>query len=178
MLGYLFGLNARLGRLQYFLASIGLAIAMTALCFVFAGQIYQRVRYGMPPSFAELGLPVLALAGLYAVTMFMLICMRIRDIGWDPVVVVAGWFAFTIIDGLIASKVPAWSIGTDHHGTVVAGFVNVCMELALLFWPSGHAADEPPPQPRSNAPRRSNAPTAPTSRIARVANGEFGGRAR
>ena len=32
MLGFIFGLNARLGRLHYFVASIVLAVVMTVLC--------------------------------------------------------------------------------------------------------------------------------------------------
>ena len=36
MLGFLFGLNARMGRLQFFLATIVLAIVMTAICFFIA----------------------------------------------------------------------------------------------------------------------------------------------
>ena len=41
MLGFLFGFNARLGRLNYFLATIGLAIVMAAICFVIAGSYIQ-----------------------------------------------------------------------------------------------------------------------------------------
>ena len=33
MLGFLFGFNARLRRLQFFLATIAVAILMTAICF-------------------------------------------------------------------------------------------------------------------------------------------------
>jgi hypothetical protein len=36
MLGFLFGFNARLGRLHYFLSTIGLAVVMTAVCFAIA----------------------------------------------------------------------------------------------------------------------------------------------
>ena len=41
MLGFLFGFNARLGRMHYFLATIALAIVMTAICFVIAGSIFH-----------------------------------------------------------------------------------------------------------------------------------------
>ncbi|WP_204320505.1 hypothetical protein, partial [Klebsiella pneumoniae] len=36
MLAFLFGLNARLGRLQFLIASVALAIVMTAICFAIA----------------------------------------------------------------------------------------------------------------------------------------------
>ena len=41
MLGFLFGFNARLGRMHYFLATIALAIVMTAICFVIATSVIQ-----------------------------------------------------------------------------------------------------------------------------------------
>jgi uncharacterized membrane protein YhaH (DUF805 family) len=40
MLGFLFGFNARIGRMNYFLATIGLAIVMTGLCFAIAAAVY------------------------------------------------------------------------------------------------------------------------------------------
>ena len=42
MLGFLFGFNARLGRLQYFLATIGLAVAMVILCIAIVSQIHNN----------------------------------------------------------------------------------------------------------------------------------------
>ncbi|WP_076864390.1 hypothetical protein [Bradyrhizobium mercantei] len=184
MLGFLFGLNARIGRLHYFLASIALGVVVTVMCMGIASQAYQKLRYGAPLTLEQLGWPVLAVAGIFIVASFTLHCMRIRDIGWDPVVVVGGWIAFTIIDGLIAQKFPAWAIGSRQHATVVSGFVNLGLSIVLLFWPSGYADDEPPAQPRDTGGGsdgffgRTSAPAAPTSRIARVANGEFGGRTR
>src|SRR6266850_1870975 len=41
MLGFLFGFNARLGRMHYFLSTIGLAVVMTAVCLVIAGYAIQ-----------------------------------------------------------------------------------------------------------------------------------------
>ncbi len=184
MLGYLFGFNARIGRLHFFLATIAQAVVMTVLCFAVASHLYQSARLGAPLSFAPMGWPVLAVIGIFFLCSFMLQCMRIRDIGWDPVIVVVGWIAFTIVDKVIAGKFPAWSIGAEHQATVVGGFVNLGLMLVLYFWPSGYAADAPPPLPREAGGgsdgtwRKSSTPTTATSRIARITNGEFGGRAR
>jgi hypothetical protein len=68
---------------------------------------------------------------------FTLQGMRVRDIGWDPVCVIPGWFALLIIDKLVASKIPAWSFDHDHNGTMVGALVNFGLILALTFWPSG-----------------------------------------
>jgi len=42
MLGFLFGFNARLTRMHYFLSTIALAVAMTAVCFAIAMYLVQR----------------------------------------------------------------------------------------------------------------------------------------
>src|SRR6266704_3626776 len=47
MLGFLFGFNARLGRMHYFLSTIGLAVVMTAVCFAIAGYAIQSTASGM-----------------------------------------------------------------------------------------------------------------------------------
>src|SRR5580698_8870073 len=42
MLGFLFGFNARLGRMDYFLSTIALAVVMTAVCFVIVMHVSQH----------------------------------------------------------------------------------------------------------------------------------------
>ena len=42
MLGFVFGLNARLGRLHFFLATVALAIVMTAICFAIAMAVLRN----------------------------------------------------------------------------------------------------------------------------------------
>ena len=175
MLGFIFGFNARLGRLHYFLASLAFGFVLAVLGFGIVGHAYQKAL-----SFNQLAGPLLVLVGIFLLGTFMLYCMRIRDIGWDPVVVVVGWIAFSIIDGLIAHKFPAWSLGGLTPGTAVGTFVNFAMGLILLFWPSGYATDDPPPLRRDADERSDNDwRTAADNRIARVAaSGEFGGRKR
>jgi hypothetical protein len=105
--------------------------------------------------------------------------MRIRDIGWDPVCVIPGWIAVAIIDGLVAGKIPAIALG-GQHGTIVGALVNLALFLALLFWPSSEHDNSATPSGGSfrmpDLPSRSPA-AATASRVARVANGEFGPRA-
>src|SRR3954470_12915737 len=99
MLGFLFGFNARLGRLQFFLATIAVAILMTAICFAIAGYVIQHTPRGTLPSLTLW--PVMGAAILFGALTFTMYAMRIRDIGWDPVCVIAGWFAVMVIDYLI-----------------------------------------------------------------------------
>jgi uncharacterized membrane protein YhaH (DUF805 family) len=137
MLGFLFGFNARLGRLNYFLGTIALACVMTAICFAIASQLYQSSPKILQESAVMMTWPVIA-AGLgFLFASFTLQSMRIRDIGWDPVCVIPAWIAIIIVDKVVAGKIPAWSFDSDHNGTVAGALVNLGLIMALTFWPSG-----------------------------------------
>jgi uncharacterized membrane protein YhaH (DUF805 family) len=177
MLGFLFGFNARLGRLHFFLATIAVAVLMTAISIAIAGLAFQNAPKGMIPSLTSW--QVIAAAILFIWLSFTPHSMRIRDIGWDPVCVIPGWIAATIIDGLVAGKIPAIALGHGQHGTIVGALINLALFVALLFWPSSEQDNS---APRSGEPFRmpdlpSHSPAAAASRVARVANGEFGRRA-
>ena len=180
MLGFLFGFNTRLGRLHYFLATIALAIGMTAICFAIASYVFQNSRGAMlSPAALMAAWPTIAAMVFFGWMTFTLQCMRIRDIGWDPVCVIPAWVAILIVDKFVAGKIPAWSLGQEHNGTVVGGLVNLALVLALTFWPSGdyerpfndayRTPDKPAPKP---------GPTSVAAeRIARATGAEFGRRA-
>jgi hypothetical protein len=104
--------------------------------------------------------------------------MRFGDIGWDPVCVVPAWIALLAVDELVATKMPAWSLGEGHHATIVGGLVNFGLLLALTFWPSGDY-DGPSETPRAtDAPSsRPSANSVAETRIARAAGTQFGRRA-
>jgi uncharacterized membrane protein YhaH (DUF805 family) len=180
MLGFLFGFNARLGRLHYFLATIALAVVMTAICFAIAMSVFQST----PRSMLTADRLMTAWPTLVAIVFFMwmtftLQSMRIRDIGWDPVCVIPLWIAILIVDKVVAGKIPAWSLGHNHNGTVVGGLVNLGLILALTFWPSGdyeepfNDAYRTPDKP---APK-TGATSAAAERIARASGAGFGRRA-
>jgi uncharacterized membrane protein YhaH (DUF805 family) len=179
MLGFLFGFNARLGRMQYFLATIALAVVMTGICFAIASHVFQNGPRGTLESEAMMTWPTLVAIAFFASMTFTLQSMRIRDIGWDPVCVIPAWITILIIDKVIAGKIPAWSLDHDHSGTMVGGLVNLGLILALTFWPSGDY--ERPFNDAYRTPDRPTPRSAPTSvtaeRISRISKTEFGGRA-
>lgn len=180
MLGYLFGFNARIGRLSYFLSSIALGVVMTAIIFAVASMAYHGNARAIPLSVQDMQWPLIALAVTFCLVTFTLQSMRFRDIGWDPVCVVPGWIALMIIDRLIATKIPAVSLGLEHNGTIVGALTNLGLFLALMFWPgSGHetAAPTSGARPSDAPPRRQDAGSMAASRVARVAGGEFGRKA-
>src|ERR1700727_881102 len=67
MLGFIFGLNARLGRLHYFLATIVLAVVMTVLCFLVFLTVFPSLPRGVEPTFEMMKWPVIALGTLFGV---------------------------------------------------------------------------------------------------------------
>jgi uncharacterized membrane protein YhaH (DUF805 family) len=181
MLGFIFGLNARLGRLHYFLATLVLAVVMTLMCVLLAFSLVQAGLQGAQMSHAAIyeamkG-PVIALGVLFALITLTLQSMRIRDIGWDPVCVIPTWIAILVVDFAVARKFPGLSLGPEHYGTVVGGLVNLVMSLAVLFWPSGDFDGSAPDTGWTEpTPRASRATPATVERIARVTNGDFGRR--
>jgi uncharacterized membrane protein YhaH (DUF805 family) len=135
MLDLIFGFNARLGRLQFFLSTIALAVLMTAICFAIVVSGNVHFTKGSQPSWDMLTWPLVCAVLFFMGATFLLQAMRLRDIGWDPVCVLGGWIAIVVIDGIVTTKVPALSLGSGHH-SVVAGLVNFVMLCVLYFWPS------------------------------------------
>ena len=181
MLGFLFGFNARLGRLHFFLATIALAVVMTAICFAIAGYLFRTKTGGTFPDAALMTWPVIAGGLGFALATFTLQSMRIRDIGWDPVCVIPAWIAILIVDKLIAVKFPAWSFDPEHHATVVGALVNLGLMLALMFWPGGDfesaapSYGERPGKPDKRPPAR-QAGSVLEDRLTRATGGGSSGR--
>jgi uncharacterized membrane protein YhaH (DUF805 family) len=178
MLGYLFGFNARIGQLTFVVGTIGLGIGFVLLLAVIIGGL-PRNHDVLLAQAANSPQIVIAFFAVLAIN-FMLQSMRIRDIGWDPVCVMVGWVALVVLDYVVAGKFPEYALTYQHTGTAVGALVNAALTLALFFWPSGSSED--PAHDRSGtsdaAWRKTSAPAASSSRIARIANGEFGGRTR
>jgi uncharacterized membrane protein YhaH (DUF805 family) len=131
MLDIIFGFNARLGRLQYFLSTIALAVLMTAICFAIIASGGVHIPKGTQLSWGMLTRPLISAVLFFMAATFMLQAMRLRDIGWDPVCVLGGWIAISLVNVIIATTVPALS----HPSAVVTGLVNLVMFGVLYFWP-------------------------------------------
>src|SRR5260370_35136093 len=124
MLGFLFGFNARLGRLHYFLSTIALAVVMTAVCFAIASYAIQNTPRGTDPSVGLIAWPVIVSILVFLWITCPLQSMRIRDIGWDPVCVIPAWIAGLILGNLVADKLPACSWSPEHQGTILGALIN------------------------------------------------------
>ncbi len=171
MLGFMFGLNARLGRLHFFLASVALAIVMTAICFAIAMAVLRTTSPSMVrPEDLTRNWAIIAAMIFFGLATFTLQSMRIRDIGWDPVCVIPAWLALMIVDHVVAGRFPAWAIGDEHQATMVGGLVNLALMLALVFWPSGdgEGSHTNPFEPAARAVKNTS---MSNQRLARVSQG-------
>ena len=178
MLDMLFGFNARLGRLKYFLFSMLLGVVNGIIAIPVALYAYKHGMLAgeMPKSIWSLGWPIIAFVVFCMAGYFILAAMRFRDIGWDPIIMVSCWIAVMVVDPLIASRVPAMAL-EKHDGTVVGGLINFGLIVILLFWPGGDHVPSPPifDDPAPPPSRPSNSPVS-SERLAR-ATAQFGRRA-
>jgi len=141
VLDLVFGLNTRLGRLKFFLATLVLAVVMTAICFVVAMSVLRNVTpANIRPEFLLKNSGMIAAIAFFAIATITLYSMRFRDIGWDPVCVVPAWIALMIVDYVVAMRFPHLAMGQEHTGTIVGGIANLVLTLALLFWPGDRRA--------------------------------------
>jgi uncharacterized membrane protein YhaH (DUF805 family) len=182
MLGFLFGFNARLGRLHFFLSIIALAVVSVAINLALSPYSIRQLASGAKPPADHFAWPLIVPTVGFLLIKYTLKSMRIRDMGWDPVCVVPAWIALGIVDSVIASKVPTWSIGHAHHGTIVGVTIQFALIIALMFWPSG--GFEAPTSALGGSQRtpqgpsqRSNATSPSAARMARGTGAEFGRRA-
>ncbi|OPY95710.1 hypothetical protein A5906_06975 [Bradyrhizobium sacchari] len=170
MLGFVFGFNARLGRLHFFLASVALAVLMTAICFAIAMAVLHDTSPAViRPDELMKNRAIIAAMALFGLATFMLQSMRIRDIGWDPVCVVPAWIALMIVDHVVAGRFPAWAIGQEHQGTAVGALVNLALMLVVTFWPSAGSEGACANPFQSRTPAAS--PPLTNERLARVSQG-------
>jgi len=181
MLGFLFGFNARLGRLPFVLGIIAVAVAAVATNLALSPYTIQQLASGAKPPANPFAWPLIFPTVGFLWIKYTLKSMRIRDMGWDPVCVMPAWIAMALVDSVVAIKVPGWSIGHGHHETIVGTTINFALILALTFWPSG-GFEAPTPtsggSQRSPVPsRRSNASSLPAARMARATGEGFGRRA-
>lgn len=181
MLGYLFGFNARISRVPFVLCTLVLGCGLMLLAYGLTGT---------PPGFGRTDVllaqavnngPMLIVFFAALAVSFMLQSMRVRDIGWDPICVMAGWIALVVIDRTMATKFPQWALNQLHTGTPIGGLISAALMLVLFCWPSSQSGAETPlPYDHAGgadgARRQTGTPVEATKRIARVANGEFGGR--
>lgn len=137
MVAIVLGFGGRMGRLRYFLWSLGLAAVLTAVTMAL-------VMGAMGGGEDALMGVVLVVAPLAIWGNAALMAKRFRDIGWPPLWMLPGWVCFGIIDARVAQEMPALAAG-DNGQTVVGMLVELGLILALLFWPGRPEEDDREP---------------------------------
>lgn len=135
MVAMVLGFGGRMGRLAYFLWSLGLAAVLTALTMVL---VMGALDGGGGESMLGVLLVVVPL-GIWGNAALM--AKRLRDIGWRPLWVLPGWACFAIIGAWVAMEMPALALG-DRGQTGLGLVVELGLILALLFWPGRPADDD------------------------------------
>jgi uncharacterized membrane protein YhaH (DUF805 family) len=141
MLNSIFGFGGRVGRLEFFLFSLGLGIVTVLLALLIFGAVMPHGLTAMDAESRRLALarPVLItmliVAPFFCWFSFALQAKRFRDMGWNPAAAILGWIGLMIVDKLVAIAVPALAIGASHT-TPFGALFNLGMCLCLWFWPS------------------------------------------
>jgi len=138
MIGALFSFRGRIGRLQYFLTALGVGfVALLVIGAFFLNLMSAYFGRGAVHggSLVGLGLAMLLLAPLILWIGLAVQAKRVRDIGWDPILVIPALWAFSFVDSLVAQAVPALRVLPAGHQTIVGMAVSLAYTGCLLFWP-------------------------------------------
>ncbi len=191
MLAAVFSFRGRLNRIQYFLGSWGLGMALVVLAVIlFVGALGGRSP-GQPQNMASLGLTALfcivVLGPIYLWVSLSLQARRFRDIGWEPTYVIPAWIGLDLLDRVAVWAAPPIGVTPDSGVSWLGLLLNLGLGGCLLFWPGRPPFDaaavfddvpeaNPPPSRPQDQPAMARAPAAPAARPASPAPAGFGRR--
>jgi uncharacterized membrane protein YhaH (DUF805 family) len=171
MLAAVFSFRGRINRLSYFLGSLGLGLAVivvavvVVLATVGAGGIEALKADPLRVLPAVLLLLLLLLPAFWIG--FSLQARRIRDMGFNPALVIPGMIFYVAVDHALAAAMSGGAAVSASGHTLIYPFVSLAYSGALLFWPGKPSDAQAPtswadnvklPDPPAT-PRRSPAPT-------------------
>jgi uncharacterized membrane protein YhaH (DUF805 family) len=134
MLGFIFGFNARLGRLAYFLSCIAFGVGLMVLGILLILGFQHSGASGVRPGVGTAaGVIIGVILALWLAN--CLVSMRIRDMGWNPAIVLPVLWVILATDAYVAILVPGWALPGKHYGTVFGSALNFVFNLAVMFWP-------------------------------------------
>ena len=139
MVGTFFGFGGRIGRLQYFGYSCVLGVGMVVIAaFALAGAVGHTTGKGDAAAAASSLLPLLIVLPVFLWSSLALQAKRIRDIGWNPAVVIPAWMTVSAVAAMLSV------FGGKGSGvSTLGGLINLGMSMVLLFWPgNGRRHDE------------------------------------
>ena len=143
MLGAVFSFRGRIGRLQYFAGLVGLfvAVILAAVFAVFSLGSLEAVKADPSRALPAL-LIVLAAVPLWIWISLSLQARRLRDMGFNPLIVIPALIAFSALDQVLGAAIYGGGVMAMQH-TPLEPLVNLAYSCCLLFWP-GKPVDAPP----------------------------------
>ncbi|MEP7008566.1 MAG: DUF805 domain-containing protein [Sphingomonas bacterium] len=130
------GFGGRMGRLEYFLAIVGLGFLMIMLVVaLIAGFRPPHLSYGekgpVPGGFMIIFMGLVLPIYLWFALAFQ--AKRYRDMGWNPLYVIPGSIGTLSIIMLLSPFVPGLAL--------IGVLLNILLSLCRLFWPSQPTGD-------------------------------------
>lgn len=154
MIGLLFGFHGRIARPEYILTSCALLIIVALLyAMIIAGLTPIPAVHGdHAASEAMLRPSLLAVVAIAPVVIWfavMLQARRLRDMGWNPALVMPAWVVLLAGDKVAADAVPVLAIGyVPGFSTLLGVLLHLAIGLCLLSWPSAAAPADTLPEPQ------------------------------
>ncbi|MCJ2068595.1 DUF805 domain-containing protein [Methylobacterium sp. J-030] len=143
----LFSFSGRVGRVTYILSTLALGVGAVVLAagalFAIFGFLKGSGSHAPTGPALFLWLPLLVVLGFTCAWSHLTFQVRrLRDIGWNPWIVLGCWFAVCIFDAVLAHAMPAMAL-RNHHSTIIGMLCNLAIFGALWFWP-GTEGDQSP----------------------------------
>jgi uncharacterized membrane protein YhaH (DUF805 family) len=157
----MFSFSGRITRFPFFLGCLALAAACFIPVIATLGLLTPIQAGNRVALILLIGLLILFAAAMLWISL-ALQTKRIRDIGWDPLIILPVWLVLQVADPILAHFYPALAAGKGGGETLLGGMVNLVLFGILLFWPSadyeltssGPRSCPPKPNPpRLNEPR-------------------------
>ncbi|MDB5431138.1 MAG: hypothetical protein JWP35_2254 [Caulobacter sp.] len=157
MLAAIFSFRGRVNRLQYLFGGTGLGVFVVILFVALLIGKSPKEMAAVVPLMLLLVIPV----GIGATWISLsLQARRIRDIGWNPVLVLPLWFVAVIVDKAFLPGFPHLSALQWSQQSLFGSLLNLALGGALMFWPGnggGRAGiediagvfDDPDPAPQA-----------------------------
>lgn len=129
MLNAVFNFRGRINRLQYFLGNLAVGGALALLAAMLIGFIELAPTARPSPAMALDAVFLVFAAPLATWSALSLQARRLRDIGWEPLIVMPMWVGLLALGGFAAQA------GFALSQAAVASVISLAMLACLYGWP-------------------------------------------
>jgi uncharacterized membrane protein YhaH (DUF805 family) len=129
MLASVFSFRGRINRLQYFLGNfaVGGALALLAAMLISFTELAPTARPSLTMALDAVFLVVAAPLAIWSAASLQ--ARRLRDIGWEPLIVIPMWVGLLVLAGFAAQA------GFALSQAALASMISLAMLACLYGWP-------------------------------------------